>query len=278
MPTIEQNYSAWNSSYLWTKAGDEWSDPWGSARNQWYTLLLPRIHHYLPARHILEIAPGHGRWTQFLLQHTESLSVIDLSENCIAKCKERFADHKHIKYYVNNGKTLQGIEDNSVDFVFSFDSLVHAEYDVICKYLQEIQRVLCPGGSAVIHHSNLAAVKKRAQAPVRRRIVKYLKMIGITKKRALSHWRASSVSAELVLAASNKLRFQCTGQEVFKWVATQDMTDCISIFWKGEWVGNNGRRRFENVLFQADVEKSLELMCCYRKPEEHILTPDQFAQ
>ena len=266
MPTLEQNYQSWNNSFPWTKQGDEWSDEWGSATNQWYNLVLPRIYHYLPATHILEIAPGYGRWTQFLLQHASTLSVVDLSEKCIAHCRERFAAHRHLRYFVNNGRSLETIADNTVDFVFSFDSLVHAEYDVICDYLREIQRVLCPGGFAVIHHSNLATQHRGLVSKLERRLRKYLSYFGIRYKKPPTHWRANSVSADLVLEATGGLGLTCTAQEVFKWIETPYQTDCISVFWKGKKPGLQ-TMRFNNDLFQADIEKSFQLLKCYRRPQ-----------
>jgi hypothetical protein len=54
------------------------------------------------------------------------------------------------------------IENGSIDFAFSFDSLVHAESDVMSSYAHELARVLKPGGVAFLHHSNLDAVRRRS--------------------------------------------------------------------------------------------------------------------
>jgi hypothetical protein len=45
--------------------------------------------------------------------------------------------------------------DGSVDFVFSFDSLVHVEMDVIEAYLKQLAAKLTPNGVGFIHRSNL---------------------------------------------------------------------------------------------------------------------------
>lgn len=45
--------------------------------------------------------------------------------------------------------------DDSIDLAFSFDSLVHAEQDVLAGYLSVFATKLKPGGTAVLHHSNL---------------------------------------------------------------------------------------------------------------------------
>ena len=56
---------------------------------------------------------------------------------------------------MNNGKSLPFIPTNSIDFIWSFDSFVHMEKDVISSYFQEFARVLKPNERAIIHHHNL---------------------------------------------------------------------------------------------------------------------------
>src|SRR5262245_15107578 len=128
MPTIQQNIGSW-STYNWTNAGDEWSGAWGNTDFLWWGALYPRIAACLPAATILEIAPGYGRFTQYLKNFCERLILVDLTERCILACQERFADETHLTYHVNDGKSLAMIPDYSIDFVFSFDSLVHVEAD-----------------------------------------------------------------------------------------------------------------------------------------------------
>jgi hypothetical protein len=77
-------------------------------------------------RHHPRIGPGFGRWTQYLRRLCIRLIVVDLSERCIDSCRRRFAGDRHIEYIVNDGTSLEQIPDGSVDFIFSFDSLVHA--------------------------------------------------------------------------------------------------------------------------------------------------------
>ena len=40
--------------------------------------ILPRIARFLPAGSMLEIAPGHGRWTAYLREHCDTLAIVDL--------------------------------------------------------------------------------------------------------------------------------------------------------------------------------------------------------
>ena len=55
------------------------------------------------------------------------------------------------------------VEDGSVDFAFSFDSLVHAEADVLGAYLGELARKLKPDGVGFIHHSNIGGYPRQTR-------------------------------------------------------------------------------------------------------------------
>ena len=81
---------------------------------------LPEDPCLFPSNRILEIAPGHGRWTSFLLDHCDDLLGVDLSESCIDMCREPFANLPKARFFVNDGTSLPMVHDNSVDFVFSF--------------------------------------------------------------------------------------------------------------------------------------------------------------
>ena len=56
-----------------------------------------------------------------------------------------------------DGSSLRGVGDESVDLVFSFDSLVHADAMTMDAYVGECARVLRNDGVAFLDHSNLAA-------------------------------------------------------------------------------------------------------------------------
>ena len=114
----------------------------GSSAAEWYGTILPRIHQWAPTQTVLKIVPGFGRWTQYLKDLARHLIVIDLTEECITACRKRFAGASNISYFVNDGRSLQGVDDTSVDAIFSFDSLVHVEFDVIEGYLPHFE-ALC---------------------------------------------------------------------------------------------------------------------------------------
>lgn len=93
--------------------------------------MFPRLQGYVPAAWILEIAPGYGRWTHLLKDLCDELVIVDLTQNAIDYCRERFASERHIRSFVCDGRSLPMVASDSIDLAFSFDSLVHAELDVM---------------------------------------------------------------------------------------------------------------------------------------------------
>lgn len=156
--TIENNRQLWDRDYQWLKDGDEWDGqaaccnlPYESWKKSLVDhLILPNISE---TDTVLEIAPGHGRWSRIIAPQVKKLILVDLGQQCIDFCKTLFKDTTHIDFIVNDGKTITGVPDNSVDFVWSYDSFVHMDGAVISSYLHEISRVLKPGGKSVIHHA-----------------------------------------------------------------------------------------------------------------------------
>jgi len=146
---IEEQKNLWGNPKNWEDDGNEWSTYFGTTDNLW-NHLYPKMEKYLKGE-VLEIAPGFGRITKYLLEKIDDLSVIDLNRICIDKCIDKFGSR--IKnYIVNDGFTLN-FNNNTFDFIISYDSFVHMTSDVIESYLKEISRTLKHGGYGFIHHS-----------------------------------------------------------------------------------------------------------------------------
>jgi len=211
MPSIETNRDNWNDPANWLRHGEEWSDAWGGTESMWYGSLLPRIAPFLPTGHLLEIACGHGRVTAQLLPHCERYTGVDLAPNCVAICAQRFADQQKARFLGTDGRSLVGIADASIDFAFSWDSLVHAEQDAMHGYMHELARVLRPGGNAWLHHSNMAAHGDGNG--------------GLSMPNR--HWRASTVSAALLRQWATTAGIEVAAQEIVQWGGPVD-SDCFS--------------------------------------------------
>lgn len=141
----------WNKEDIWIMDGHEWSESFGTTENLWNKHIFDKIKDFR-GKKILEIAPGYGRITQFLSILAQELIVVDLNPLCIQKTKEKLGHHV-LAYFVNDGKSIPKVRDNSQDLVFSFDSFVHFHKNVTNEYLKEIKRILKPGGTSFIHHS-----------------------------------------------------------------------------------------------------------------------------
>jgi len=211
VPLLSENLSIWDELYAWPQQGDEWSVAWGSVSHQWWLTLFPRLQGYVPARRILEIAPGYGRWTHYLKELCDEIVIVDIAASAIAHCRERFAADGHLRAHVNDGTSLAMVADNSVDLVFSFDSLVHAEQDVMYGYLAQIAQKLTTEGVAFLHHSNMGAYAAGSYDPNN------------------IHWRAQTVSRELIEGIAGHLGLSCVSQEIIAWGNDELLNDCISV-------------------------------------------------
>jgi SAM-dependent methyltransferase len=170
----------------------------------------------LPARRILEIAPGRGRWTQYLIPMSSAFIGVDLAESCVVECSKRFANVPHAGFIQNDGVSLAAVPDGSFEFIFSFDSLVHAELDVMQRYIPQIVAKLAPGGKAFLHHSNFAVCDDGGEQP--------------------PHGRAASVSGEIVADLVKQSGGRMLVSELINW-GSIDTIDCLSTFARGDEPG-----------------------------------------
>jgi SAM-dependent methyltransferase len=249
----EANLQVWNQGYDWTQRGDEWSAAWGGPEAQWFHTLYPRVRSYLPASTILEIAPGFGRWTRYLKERCSRMILVDLAAVCIDACRKRFSDHRHIDYYVNDGRTLDMIPDGSVDFAFSFDSLVHVESDIIEAYLAQLACKLTRNGIGFIHHSNMGIYRSSlASGKLRNK-----------------HVRAESMTAALFATFCKSTRLDCIRQELINWGQDdeRELIDCISLFTPSGSQWSQRQIVLENPRFmlEAQIAKAITEMYCTRR-------------
>lgn len=210
MPTSEENRARW-TEYDWSQGGDDWSFGWGSSRMLWFGTILPRVHFLLPAAHLLEIAPGYGRVTAFLLEHCQRYTGVDVTARCVEACRERFRERTEARFVLNDGASLASVADGSVDVAFSWDSLVHADPEALEAYVHALAAKLVPGGRAFLHHSNLGAFADAAgRVPFEN-----------------PHWRDARMTAELLRRFAAEARLELDAQELVQWGAPV-ANDCFS--------------------------------------------------
>jgi SAM-dependent methyltransferase len=104
---------------------------------------------------MLEIGAGGGRFTEVLLPRCRKLIAVDTSPTMLEILRERFAGDIRLECQLVDGQGLGQIGDDSVDAAFSYGVFVHLQHWDIYNYLEELLRVLRPGGKALIQHSNI---------------------------------------------------------------------------------------------------------------------------
>ena len=165
--TINENKRIWDN-YDWSQAGEEWTSDVkrykGLDPNSWKTFLINEmmLKYIKKGSTILEIGPGAGRWTEILQTLASWLILVEISEKCLNLCKERFKTCNNIEYRLFREK-LDFIDSNSIDYIWTYDVFVHINPTDVERYIEGFQRILKPGGCAIIHHSGTFSEQDRVQ-------------------------------------------------------------------------------------------------------------------
>ncbi len=108
---------------------------------------------YVNAKHnAIEIGPGGGRWTRYILGFGK-LYVVDYYLELLKELKRNF-NMRNIIFIKNNGTDFPGIEEGSIDYLFSFGTFVHLDKHIIEAYLKNMKSIVKPGANIVIQYSD----------------------------------------------------------------------------------------------------------------------------
>jgi ubiquinone/menaquinone biosynthesis C-methylase UbiE len=106
---------------------------------------------------VIDLACGHGRNTAKLAAISKHVYAVDVVEENITFCADRFRETANVTVVKNDGTSFPGISAGQISLVYCFDAMVHFDSDVVRAYLGEFSRVLKPGGKAFLHHSAMDA-------------------------------------------------------------------------------------------------------------------------
>lgn len=105
----------------------------------------------------LEIGCGTGYWYDSLAGFSPVYEA-DINWNLFPEISSKFEplffEQDRMRFVKTNGTDLPGMEDQCVDFVFSWNTFNYLPLGVIKDYLDSIHRVLRPGGYAMITYAN----------------------------------------------------------------------------------------------------------------------------
>lgn len=89
---------------------------------------------------LLEVGAGVGRDSRFFRDAGCDVTCIDLSVNMVARCRDKGLD-AHVMDVAH-----LAFENDTFNAVYSFNSLLHLPKEELPAALQEVHRVLVPGG------------------------------------------------------------------------------------------------------------------------------------
>lgn len=122
---------------------------------------------------VLEIGTGSGYGIEMIASKSEQFVTIDKFEN--GNVAGLLKKHNNIEFVKMNIPPLVGIADNSFDFVITFQVIEHIKNDGL--FVQEINRVLKPGGALIVTTPNKKMSLTRNPWHIREYLVPELKAL-----------------------------------------------------------------------------------------------------
>jgi ubiquinone/menaquinone biosynthesis C-methylase UbiE len=101
----------------------------------------------VPSGTILDFGCGVGRVARALKRRFDHGIGVDISPRMIELARNHVPG---VTFMVNQSETLEGIPDGTIDFVYSHIVLQHIPNRYQTRYIDELLRVLRPGGMAVL--------------------------------------------------------------------------------------------------------------------------------
>ena len=175
-------WEAWD----WSASGEEWT-----TSPEWkLSLIRGVLQQEIPAEQdILEIGPGAGRWTGHLLERARRYIGVDISTTCVDHCRKLFGENNRAKFVVGSGRDLAGVEDSSIDAIWSYDAFVHINAAEVADYVGEFRRVLRPGAIAVIHHGGIGGASGGWRSNLTAEAMQQMiTSRGLVLEKSLDHW------------------------------------------------------------------------------------------
>jgi hypothetical protein len=143
------------------------------------------------------------------------------------------------------------VPDASVDFVFSFDSFVHPDREVVEEYLRQLGKKLKIGGKGFIHHSNFGEYVNSPRERLPEALAKPLIKAGILD---WAHHRNPGMSAESFRTLSAENGLQCLSQELVNWRGRR-LIDCLSLFVRSDSAPEAPTRIIRNPNFMREAAR-----------------------
>ncbi len=117
-----------------------------------YTIYLTCIKPYVTSKSVvLEIGPGRGAWTKaFLYLGVKAIWCLDAAPAEHTRFYEYIGYNETVKYICVNDANLKEIEDNTIDYFFSFGVFCHIPQDITKTYLENLASKMKAGSNGFL--------------------------------------------------------------------------------------------------------------------------------
>jgi ubiquinone/menaquinone biosynthesis C-methylase UbiE len=140
----------------WADKHKEGSTPWSDGefyalgKSDWEDFHTKWRHYGLNNASCVEIGCGAGRITKQLAKVFGTVYAFDISEDMLTYARRHLTE-ENLRFQVSNGRDLL-LPESSVSAVFSCHVFQHFDsLSVAHLYFEQIYRVLCEGGTMMIH-------------------------------------------------------------------------------------------------------------------------------
>lgn len=117
---------------------------------------LERLRPYLtPDSTVLDLGCGIGRIARYVAPNCATLWAVDASPRMLELARGRLAGEANVRYALCADTRVADVPDASVDFVYSIIVLQHLEKEHAFLLVEDVVRMLRPGGRALFTWPNL---------------------------------------------------------------------------------------------------------------------------
>lgn len=156
-----ENYASYWNDQAGTAAGavaavdNSGSEDAVRQTGQWTAAQMRAALDLQPSHHVLELGCGVGRIGRELVEHVGHWHGVDISQSMLDVAAERLAPFSNVSLTRLERTSLEMLDSDSFDRVYSVAVLCHIDKEDLYLYLHELHRVLKPGGLMYVETWNL---------------------------------------------------------------------------------------------------------------------------
>jgi Methylase involved in ubiquinone/menaquinone biosynthesis len=132
----------WSYQYQWLYDGISWLAALGVGGERRFRQLALEGLEIAPETKVLDLCCGAGPATQVLVARSRHVTGLDASPNAIKRARERVPQADYVEAFAEK----MPFSDNQFDLVHTSTALHEMEPEQLRQILQEVYRVLKPGG------------------------------------------------------------------------------------------------------------------------------------